>query len=159
MPFSMHMGRYSHQTQALRVCSLTWSSGIDALCANAGIIDQSSIFILSHRDSTTILSAPSTKCTDVDYKGLIYGTQLAVHFMRQNKQPGGAIIATSSIAGMHPLSSFPEYSGAKAAVLNSVRPAAPVLKLRENIRINCILPGIVPMKVISAKMIAGAGDE
>lgn len=147
------------QSKAQVIISLTLSSRIDALCANAGIIDQSSIFILSHRDSTTIPPAPSTKCTDVDYKGLIYGTQLAVHFMRQNKQPGGVIIATSSIAGVHPLSSFPEYSGAKAAVLNLVRSAAPVLKLRENIWINCILPGIVPTKVIPSEMIAGAGDE
>jgi short chain dehydrogenase len=59
---------------------------------------------------------PDLSTTDVDYKAVIYGTQLAIHFMRQNATPGGAIVATASICGVHPIESLPEYSGAKAAV-------------------------------------------
>ena len=59
---------------------------------------------------------PDLSTTDVDYKGVVYGTQLAIHFMRQNPQPGGAIMATASVCAYHPIESLPEYSGAKAAV-------------------------------------------
>jgi hypothetical protein len=59
---------------------------------------------------------PNTACTDVDYKAIVYGVQLAIHFMRKNSTPGGKIVATASIAAVHPHSSYPEYCGAKAAV-------------------------------------------
>ena len=55
-------------------------------------------------------------CTDVDYKGVVYGTQLAIHFMRKNKTPGGKIVATGSVAAIVPHETYPEYDGAKAAV-------------------------------------------
>ena len=111
---------------------------LDALCANAGITDRCSPYILDHRNSDEIPPAPNLLCTDVDYKGVVYGTQLAIHFMRKNKKPGGAIVATASIAAVHPHPSYPEYNGAKAAVLNWVRGTAGVLKVKENIRINCV---------------------
>ncbi len=84
--------------------------------------------------------------------------------MRKNKTPGGAIVATASIAAVHPHPSYPEYNGAKAAVshfhqtqspkdllifsfddqvLNFVRGSGEVLKIKENIRLNAVLPGIV----------------
>lgn len=79
-------------------------------------------------------------CTDVDWKGVVYGTRLSVHFMRHNSPPGGSIVATASIAAVHPHESYPEYNGAKAAVLNWVRGTARVLRGKENIRINCKFP-------------------
>lgn len=61
---------------------------------------------------------------------MVYGTQLAIHFMRKNTPvPGGKIIATASVAGIYPHATYPEYNGAKAAVINFARGAAPVLKL------------------------------
>lgn len=67
-------------------------------------------------DSYRIPPKPDLLCTDVDYKGVVYGTQLAIHFMRKNKTPGGSIVATASIAAVHPHETYPEYDGAKAAV-------------------------------------------
>ncbi|KAK3071581.1 hypothetical protein LTR53_008350 [Teratosphaeriaceae sp. CCFEE 6253] len=113
---------------------------IDALCANAGIGDRGSIFILSHRNKDEVPPAPDLTCTDVNWKGVLYGTQLAVHFMRRNSVPGGVIVATSSIVAMHPHPSYAEYNGTKAAVLNFVRGSAGVLKGKDNVRINCTLP-------------------
>jgi len=110
---------------------------IDALCANAGIGDRGSIYILNHRNKDEIPPAPDLKCTNVDWKGVLYGTQLAIHFMRKNATPGGVIVATASIVAMHPHPSYAEYNGTKAAVLNFVRGSAGVLKVKENIRINC----------------------
>ena len=175
---------------------------LDALLANAGIVDRSSIYILDHRGSDryggmsylvegfevidklsrrfSIPPKPNTACTDVDYKAIVYvsylvpsknlsviavggsvsvkvcflpcicrehteaffpdegalrlplpelpqlslirannyhqGVQLAIHFMRKNSTPGGKIVATASIAAVHPHPSYPEYCGAKAAV-------------------------------------------
>lgn len=95
------------------------------------------------------------------YKGLIYGTQLAVHFMRQNPTPGGCIVATSSICGLYPMASLPEYSGAKAAasalsvrlqyirpsnilcqIIGFVRATAPLLKLVSVIHKSVRDPGV-----------------
>ncbi|KAF4983582.1 hypothetical protein FZEAL_1032 [Fusarium zealandicum] len=132
---------------------------LDALCANAGIVDKSSIYILDHKDSDEIPPRPNLLCTDVDYKGVIYGTQLAIHFMRKNKTPGGSIIATASLAAVHPHETYPEYDGAKAAVYNFVRATSRVLKIKENIRINCILPGIVATKIIPPEMVAAVSPE
>lgn len=55
-------------------------------------------------------------CSQTCYFGLIYGTQLAIHFMRQNPTPGGCIAATGSSVGLHPIASMPQYCGIKAAV-------------------------------------------
>lgn len=75
---------------------------------------------------------------------MVYGTQLAIHFMRKNKVPGGKIVATASVAAIVPhetyddskacasiqadRSRYPEYDGAKAAVVNFVRATARILK-------------------------------
>lgn len=72
---------------------------------------------------------PDLKCTDIDYKGVVYGTVLTIHFMRKNKLPGGKIVTTASCAALYPHETYPEYDGAKAAVLNFVRATSRVLKI------------------------------
>lgn len=79
--------------------------------------------------------------------------------MRKNEIPGGKIVATASVAAIVPHESYPEYDGAKAAVVNFVRATARVLKhvsnfktrsefygcltirKKENITINTVCPG------------------
>ncbi|CAO2657444.1 Nn.00g035700.m01.CDS01 [Neocucurbitaria sp. VM-36] len=118
---------------------------IDALCANAGIVDKSSIFIFEHRNSDKIPPKPDLLCTDVDYKGVVYGTQLAIHFMRKNQTPGGRIIATASVAAVVPHESYPEYAGAKAAVVNFVRATARILK-----SVGIVHTSIIPQEMVDA---------
>ncbi|KAF1991818.1 15-hydroxyprostaglandin dehydrogenase [Aulographum hederae CBS 113979] len=132
---------------------------IDALLANAGIVDRSSIYIFKHKGKDEIPPKPDLSCTDVDYKGVVYGTQLAIHFMRKNKIPGGQIIATVSIAAVHPHETYPEYDGAKAAVLNFIYATARILKAKENISINGVLPGIVHTSIIPPEMITAVSPE
>lgn len=110
-----NVASYDQQAQAFQKVFDKWGR-IDALLMNAGIVDRSSVYILKHRGSKEIPPAPDVVTTNVDYLGVVYGTQLAIHFMRQNPTPGGQIVATASIAAVHPHSSFPEYCGAKAAV-------------------------------------------
>lgn len=77
---------------------------------------------------TRIPPKPDLSTTDVDFKGVVYGTQLAIHFMRKNTTPGGKIVATASAAAIVPHETYPEYDGAKAAVVNFVRATARILK-------------------------------
>jgi len=72
--------------------------------------------------------------------------------------PEGVIVARASIAAVHPHPSNAEYNGTKAAVLNFVRESARVLKLKENMRLNCVLPGIVPTYIIPPQSLAVVGE-
>lgn len=67
---------------------------------------------------------------------MVYGTQLAVQFMRHNPplQAGtvrGRIVCTASVAGIISHPSYPEYNGAKAGVVSFIRGVAGVLKVKE----------------------------
>lgn len=127
-----------------------WSR-LDVLVANAGGLDQDSKYILRHRDAGvhTLPPEPDTVCTDIDFKGLIYGTTLATHFMRYNaKGKGGKIIVTGSMLGIYACATFPEYCAAKAAAHHYVRTVAPVLLQKENITINCVMPGPIDTNVV-----------
>lgn len=152
---------YESQANAYLQVWKKWGR-IDALLANAGIVERSSLFIFKHRGNKVedVPPAPNLACTDIDYKGVLYGVQLAIHYMRHNPgQPGGKIVVTASNAGIHPHPSYPEYNGAKAAVIQFVRGAAEVLKIKENILINCVCPGIVRTNIIPPEMVAAVSAE
>jgi NAD(P)-dependent dehydrogenase (short-subunit alcohol dehydrogenase family) len=139
--FHADVASYSSQAAMFTAVWEKWGR-IDALCANAGIADRSSLYILDHRGSGEVPPEPDMSCTDVDYKGVVYGTQLAIHFMRKNAVPGGKIVCTASIAGLFPFEIIPEYCGAKAAVINFVRCMAPVLRVKEGIAIMRCVRGL-----------------
>ncbi|KAJ4403163.1 hypothetical protein N0V91_006739 [Didymella pomorum] len=120
-----------------------WSR-LDVFVANAGGIDGDSKYNFSRRDAAVdnLPPEPNTICTDVDFKGVMYGTTLATHFMRHNPQgKGGKIIVTGSMVGVYPCATFPEYCAAKAAVHQWVRTVGPVLQKKDNITVNCVMPG------------------
>jgi NAD(P)-dependent dehydrogenase (short-subunit alcohol dehydrogenase family) len=72
--------------------------------------------------------------TNVD--GVVFGIRRLAPLMR----PGGAIVATASLAGLVPVPSDPVYSLTKHAVVGFVRSTA----LRyEHVRINAVCPGLV----------------
>lgn len=125
----------------------TWSKWgrLDILVANAGGVDEDSKYNFRRRDTAIddIPLEPRTNCVDTHFKGVIYGTTLATHFMRHNETAGGKIVITGSMIGVHPGPTFPEYSSAKAAVHHWARTMAPCLKMKENIAINVVMPGAV----------------
>lgn len=106
---------YDDQVKVFKQVWEQWGR-IDALLAHAGFSDRESIYLFKRRGISDIPPKPALLSTDACYKGFLYGVQLAIHFMRQNEIPGGKIVATSSIASIHPHQTFPEYTGAKAAV-------------------------------------------
>lgn len=99
---------------------------LDALLANAGHSDRGSIYILDHRGKSEVPPKPALQSIKACYESFLFGTQLAIHFMRKNEIPGGNIVATSTIASVHPHQTFPEYCGAKAAVSIGFVPRCPL---------------------------------
>ncbi|EME77725.1 uncharacterized protein MYCFIDRAFT_191140 [Pseudocercospora fijiensis CIRAD86] len=120
------------------------------------------IYIYSHRDKAVedIPPGPDLSCTDINYKGVIYGVQLATHFMRNNQpQAGGKIIVNGSIGGIFPHRVFPEYCGTKAGVIQFVRGVAPLLKAKENILINTVLSGAVATPIVPQGLMDAISEE
>lgn len=133
---------YSAQAELFKTVWKRWSR-IDILVANAGFVDRGSVYDFAGRSRSVdeLPEEPDLSCTDTNVKGVIYGTRLAIHFMRHNPTPGGKIIVTGSMIGVHPCPTFPEYCSSKANVHHWVRTMAPVLKKQENITINSVMPG------------------
>lgn len=133
---------YESQAGLLKAAWAKWHR-LDVLIANAGVVDRGTVYNLAHRGAALedVPPEPDLSCTDIDVKGVVYSTQLAVHYMRHNPAHarGGKIIITGSPAGVYPIINLPEYSAAKAAALQWARVVAPMLAL-EGITINSVLP-------------------
>lgn len=160
--FKTNIADYDSHASTFQLVFKKWGR-VDALCANAGITDKSSLYILSQRHNALedVPPAPDLLCTDVDWKGIVYGTQLAIHFMRKNPTPGGKIVCTASAAALYPHESYPEYNGAKAAVLNFVRGVSRVLKIVSipDERVGWLRMGAEESrKIISAAMLCFQGS-
>ncbi|OJD29239.1 15-hydroxyprostaglandin dehydrogenase [Diplodia corticola] len=169
--FAADVSSYASQAAMFRAVWARWGR-IDALCANAGIVDQSSAYLLDGGAAATTTTniddvppAPDLACTDADWKGVVYGTRLAVHFMRQNAAAapgpgrGGKVVVTGSVAAVFPHPTYPEYCGAKAAVAQFVRAAAPVWMRRHGVAVNVVHPGIVDTPIVPREMIEAVSAE
>ncbi|UPL02883.1 hypothetical protein LCI18_013817 [Fusarium solani-melongenae] len=134
---------YASQKELFQTTWDKWGR-LDVLVSNAGRLDQDSKYNLTRRDAavTDPPAEPETKTTDINYKGTIYAVTLAGHFMRHNPVPGGKIIITGSMVGVHPCPIFPEYCADKAAINQYARAVAPIL-IQEKVTINVVLPGPV----------------
>lgn len=80
------------------------------------------------------------RAVGVNINGVALGVRAVVPVMERNG--GGSISATASLAGLIPWSLDPIYSMTKWAVVGLVRASAPPLKGRR-IQINCVCPGAV----------------
>ncbi|KAH9872521.1 hypothetical protein IAQ61_005357 [Plenodomus lingam] len=134
---------YSAQAKLFHSVWKKWGR-LDVFVANAGTVDHGSVYNFGRRNAPVddLPPEPSTACTDIDFKGTIYGTTLATHFMRNNAHgKGGKIIVTGSMVGVYPCQTFPEYCAAKAATHQWVRTLGPILLQKESISMNCVMPG------------------
>ncbi|KAB5513285.1 hypothetical protein GE09DRAFT_1163016 [Coniochaeta sp. 2T2.1] len=137
-----NVSSYAEQAAMFKNVWAKWAR-IDLLIANAGNVDGGSWYNFRRGGIDDVPPEPDTSCTDTHLKGVMYGTMLATHYMRHNRVAGGKIIATTSMHGVHPCPTFPEYGSAEAGVNHWVRVTAPLLKSKENIFINAILMGAV----------------
>lgn len=81
----------------------------------------------------------------VNLDGVVFGINAAVPAMRE--RGGGAIVATSSLAGLAPVPFDPIYAANKHAVVGLTRSLGPVLE-PDGIFFNAICPGFADTRII-----------
>jgi NAD(P)-dependent dehydrogenase (short-subunit alcohol dehydrogenase family) len=113
--------------------------GVDVAYLNAGIaIGQADIASLSDDEYRRIMR--------VNVDGVVFGARAAIRAM--TRRGGGAIVATSSLAGIIPFPIDPVYDLTKHAVVGFVRSIAPALAPR-GITANTVNPGMTNTNIIS----------
>ena len=136
-----------------------WPGIVDAVTARFGGVD------LAHLNAgVTTGEADITKVTDDIYRravgvnvdGVVFGVRALLPVL--SARGGGAIVATSSLAGLIGFSPDPIYCLTKHAVVGLVRSVVPQLSAR-NITINAVCPSIVdtPMVGDSREMLEASG--
>ncbi|HLX88276.1 MAG TPA: SDR family oxidoreductase [Acidimicrobiales bacterium] len=124
--------------------------GIDVALLNAGVTTgQEDIAALDEADYRRIMG--------VNVDGVVYGTRAVVPSMAA--RGGGAIVATSSLAGLIAFPGDPVYTLTKHAVVGFVRSLAPRLE-QQHITVNAVCPSLVDTPLIDGEIrdtLAGAG--
>jgi NAD(P)-dependent dehydrogenase (short-subunit alcohol dehydrogenase family) len=90
---------------------------------------------------------------EIDLQAVILATGLAAPIMQ--KQGGGVIINTASMAGLYPHRQDAVYGAAKGGVVNFTHSLAS-WSAERNIRVNCVCPGIVDTPMVRRGLEAAA---
>ncbi|MBK6869423.1 MAG: glucose 1-dehydrogenase [Burkholderiales bacterium] len=116
---------------------------IDVLINNAGITQPVKTLEITGADYDRIL--------DVSLRGTLYMSQAVLPAMRQQKS--GSIVCISSVSAQRGGGIFggPHYSAAKAGVLGLARAMAREFG-GDNVRINCITPGLIETDITQGKL-------
>ena len=94
------------------------------------------------------------KVINVNLTGVFMGMKYAIPEML--KIGGGAIINTSSVAGLISVPNQPSYCASKGGVLQLTKAAA-LDYATQNIRVNCICPGVIWTPMVERVMMENAG--
>jgi NAD(P)-dependent dehydrogenase (short-subunit alcohol dehydrogenase family) len=113
--------------------AVTEFGGLDIAYNNAGVIER-------HELLHEIDDEEFEHVIEVNLRGVFYGIKHAVPHML--KRGGGAIINTASVGGLKVFTGRPAYTASKAAVV-AITQVAGMQYGRQNIRVNCICPGII----------------
>jgi NAD(P)-dependent dehydrogenase (short-subunit alcohol dehydrogenase family) len=112
--------------------------GIDIAFLNAGIA-------IGHPDIATLPDDVYRLIMRVNVDGVVYGSRAAVRAME--RRGGGAIVATSSLAGIIPFPPDPVYDLSKHAVVGFIRSIAPTLAAK-GITANTVNPGMTDTNIV-----------
>ncbi len=124
--------------------------GIDIAYLNAGVTT-------GEEDITKLTDEQYRRIMSVNVDGIVFGTRAVVPELMA--RGGGAVVATSSLAGIVAFSGDPMYTLTKHAVVGFVRAVAPKLA-EHHITINAICPGLVDTPLIDGQIrdsLAGVG--
>lgn len=105
---------------------------LDVLLTSAGIGAHGTVVDVSEADWDRVV--------DLDLKGIYLSSKFAVPVMVDSG--GGTVIHIASIGGLRGNWGEAAFSAAKGAVINLTRQMA-VAHAKENIRVNCICPGVI----------------
>jgi NAD(P)-dependent dehydrogenase (short-subunit alcohol dehydrogenase family) len=124
--------------------------GVDIVYLNAGIA-------IGVSDMTALTDAEYHRIMRVNVDGVVWGTRAAIPAMQ--RRGGGAIVATSSLAGLIPFAMDPVYDLSKHAVVGFIRSVAPTLRAFD-ITANTVNPGMTDTNILSedAKALFAAND-
>jgi len=125
-------------TRAMLNLALQKFGRLDILHNNAGIGVGAPGFPLAD-------SARWHLVVEIDLQAVILGTGLAAPIMEKNG--GGVIVNTASMAGLYPHRQDAVYGAAKAGVVNFTHSLA-FWSAEKKIRVNCICPGIVDTPLV-----------
>ncbi len=112
--------------------------GPDIAFLNAGIA-------IGVSDLTALDDATYQRIQRVNVDGVVFGARAAIP--RMERRGGGAIVATSSLAGLIPFPPDPIYDGGKHFVVGLIRSLAPTLAPKA-ITANTVNPGITNTNII-----------
>lgn len=118
---------------------------VDLAFLNAGVIS-------SQRDIAGLDDGEYRRVVGANVDGVVFGVRALARVL----QPGSAIVATASLAGLMPVPGDPIYALTKHAVIGFVRSVAPQLGER-GITINCVCPGLVDTPMTAS--VRGALEE
>jgi NAD(P)-dependent dehydrogenase (short-subunit alcohol dehydrogenase family) len=111
---------------------------VQLACLNAGVITGES-------EITELTDEQYRRAVGVNVDGVVFG----VRALARRMQPGSAIVATASLAGLTAVPSDPIYALTKHAVVGFVRSVAPTLEARR-IKLNAVCPGFVDTPMLDA---------
>lgn len=116
---------------------------VDALINNAGITQPVKVWEINEADWNRI--------QDVNLKGVLFLSQAVIPQMQ--KQKSGSIACMSSVSAQRGggILGGAHYSAAKAGVLGLARAMARDLG-PDNIRVNCVAPGLIQTDIIAGKL-------
>lgn len=117
---------------------------VDVLVNNAGITQPLKLMDIKRANYDAVL--------DVSLRGTLLMSQAVIPVMRAQKS--GSIVCISSVSAQRGGGIFggPHYSAAKAGVLGLARAMARELG-PDNVRVNCITPGLIQTDITAGKLI------
>ena len=118
---------------------------VDLACLNAGVTT-------GEHDVSRLSDDAYRRILGANLDGVVFGVRRLADVM----EPGSAIVATASLAGLVPSPADPIYTLTKHAVVGFVRSVAPQLEER-GIRINAVAPGFVETPLIDSAPFTAAG--
>jgi NAD(P)-dependent dehydrogenase (short-subunit alcohol dehydrogenase family) len=118
---------------------------VELACLNAGVTT-------GEHDVSRLSDDAYRRILGANLDGVVFGVRRLADVM----EPGSAIVATASLAGLVPSREDPIYTSTKHAVIGFVRSVAPQLAER-GIRINAVAPGFVETPLIDSAPFAAAG--
>ncbi len=113
--------------------------GIDVAFLNAGVA-------IAVADPAALADEEYERIRRVNLDGVVYGIRAATRALRH--RGGGAIVATSSLAGLIPFPPDFVYDATKHAVVGLVRSVAPTLA-PEGIRVNAVNPSMTDTRILT----------
>ncbi len=113
--------------------------GLDIAFLNAGIA-------IGVADPTELTDDVYERIMRVNVDGVVFGARAAIPLLR--RRGGGAIVATSSLAGLIPFPPDPVYVASKHAVVGFIRSIAPTVAA-DGITANTVNPGMTDTNILT----------